>query len=577
MTLQNTSPRAAVRWNWAAIDAGLIAILISVSLFNFVRRGPTAWEWPAIDMAVLYERAIAPDFLTDDYFTNSVSASNPRHVFGYSVIALTRLLGADWFQVYFGLRTLLTTLTPALWFLVVLAAVNPTLQSDRHRWIARLFAVLAIGLVMNRKFATFFTIAWWPPLQIYAGAHPTALALSLLAIVLDLRLPGPWKWLSLLFWSAATLIHPAIGLLMLIFSALATLLNPGWSGRQLRGLLAVLPSALLISRLYQPENPLSTAEFIDVYVRSCHPFHYELAHFASSTKFPWWVNSLLICALLTTGGLAAQRLQRVEISRLAFLFLTAYLGCIVLQWVATDVWPSKLLVQIGPSRFSFAGYFFLTIIGAMLAAAVWPVSWDLPQRVQQIEARIHGWFHPAWVALSAAVVTILVAACCCPDWRQTARQPHAAFYDWAARHTRPDDVFHLPYMHPLHQSLPVVGQRAVFVSAGFPFREDDFREHQLRMSAGYGPFTRQAPNAGKPLHQLRNQRFRQFTSVDILALAEIRRLDYIVLETGQSSELHGISACYEDDSIVVFEVWKLREFQGLGAVEVPSPPAVTPE
>src|SRR3990172_2880231 len=85
------------RASWRSFDAAVVLILATVSVYNFVRRGPTAFEWPGNDMGCFFERHADPNFLPDDYFTNSVVQPSPRHVFGFLIIGLAQLLGTDWY------------------------------------------------------------------------------------------------------------------------------------------------------------------------------------------------------------------------------------------------------------------------------------------------------------------------------------------------------------------------------------------------------------------------------------------------------------------------------------------------
>src|SRR5687768_6936110 len=91
---------------WQSLDCVILIVLAAVSVYSFVRRGPTAFEWPGTDMAVFYERQQDPNFLPNDYYTNSIAKPNPRHVFGYFVVGTAKIFGTDWYSVYFALRVI---------------------------------------------------------------------------------------------------------------------------------------------------------------------------------------------------------------------------------------------------------------------------------------------------------------------------------------------------------------------------------------------------------------------------------------------------------------------------------------
>src|SRR5690606_29462805 len=114
--------------------------------------------------------------------------------------------------------------------------------------------------------------------------------------------------------------------------------------------------ALAVSRWYRPASPLSTAEFTDVYLRMSHPFHYDLAQLGSHTKYPWWLSLLLLLGLMAATGIAAWRIRRPRLAALAGLYILACTGSLALQYVGAEVWPSKQIVQLGPTRFCSVGF-----------------------------------------------------------------------------------------------------------------------------------------------------------------------------------------------------------------------------
>src|SRR5688500_5794656 len=76
-----------------------ILILITWAFFHFLfikspeplLPSPSAFEWPAIDMMVYFEREADPQFLQNDFFTNSSHELSPRQIFGGIITTLTKI------------------------------------------------------------------------------------------------------------------------------------------------------------------------------------------------------------------------------------------------------------------------------------------------------------------------------------------------------------------------------------------------------------------------------------------------------------------------------------------------------
>lgn len=546
------------RWSWSSIDAGIVALLIALSIAIFLNRGPTAYDWPAIDMAAFYERQADPAFLPHDDFTNAASQPNPRLIFGNLVLGLIELFRTDWYAIYFALKVLLVVAFPPLWYLTLLAAVRERLSDDRRQGLARVLAGLAVALIMNRNFAAWFSIAWWTPYPLFVGPHPFSLLLGLLAIVIDSRLSGRRAAATLPLWIAATLIHPAIGLIVWCFAGLTTVRRTDWIMHAVRGLLGVLLPALAVSRWYRPASPLSTAEFTDVYLRMSHPFHYDLAQLGSHTKYPWWVSLLLLLGLMAATGIAAWRIRRPRLAALAGLYILACTGSLALQYVGAEVWPSKQIVQLGPTRFCSVGFYLLAVLVLSVALELKPPVQPLPALLQRFFIALQRLFTPARTTVAALVAAVALFANCRDDL-QSIRDRSPAFYDWVDASTSPDAVFHLPYTNKLHQDLPVLGRRAVLASEAFPFREDAFREYARRLEIGYGSLDRLRDFPGRSILDRRNNFYRSLTPADFVRIADQFRLDYAIVDQSHRSAFVGRLPCFEDEHIAVFALETLRK------------------
>ena len=259
---------AADQWmerSRTSLDCAIVLLLAAISVNNFVHRAPTAFEWPSTDMAPFYERQQDPQFLPNDYYTNSISQPNPRLVFGYSIVGLARLFDTDWYSICFAVRVVMTLTVPVLWYMALVGMVEPTLRDDRQRG-SRIVLAVAIALVMRRSVSYSFSIAWWPPFLIYVGAHPVAQWLWLMGIAVRIHAASWAKPLSLAVWFAATLCHPAIGLFMFVFYWLIMFDRSRWREMSVSGLVTVVFPFVILAAWFRVDAPLSARDFIDFYV-----------------------------------------------------------------------------------------------------------------------------------------------------------------------------------------------------------------------------------------------------------------------------------------------------------------------
>ena len=544
----------SVQRAYLGADCLVVVVLAALSMYGFVRRGATAFEWPAVDMACYFQRQEDPAFLADDYFTNSISKSNPRHVFGQLVLGLAWLTGDNWYGAYFTLRVLLTALTPPLWYLALLGLAQPRFTEDRHGLIARALLCTAILLVMGQNVSAACSIAWWQPLLVYAGPQPLGVVLTLGAIALRTLARPPTRHLSLPLWFAATLIHPAIGLWMAIFYWLARLefnTRREFAAELLVGV--VLPYAAIYA-MFRVEAPLTATEFVDYYAIEGHPFHYQIKQFASMTRRPWWITFLAMSGVMAAVGAAAAARRHHRLATLSAAFVLAYFGSIVVQYIAVDLWPNKFLAIVGPSRFTFLGYYMASMLVALAVCEIWPRrflrnlrSWPSTAPLICIK-RSH--------AVTAMVGLCLAGTILLGDKLEDNRRHFAELYDWIDEHSDPDDVFLTPFRVQLNRELPVFARRAVFASQCFPFREDAIREHMQRVALAYGSAKPTAEGVDQIEQQIAH--YRALGPAEFLGIADRARLDYVVVERDHAQHIDWCEPRYRDRQFAVYDVRDLR-------------------
>ena len=150
------------------LNFAYIFIVSTVSFLWFILKQKTSYEWPAIDMMPFFERYKDSSFLTNDFFTNAISNEpNPRWIFGYFIILLSSISGADWYSVSYVLKVVLVVVTPALWYLVIFGVLKHYLGEKQLKSI-QILLMIAILIVIYPRFSGYFSIAWWAPFVVQA-------------------------------------------------------------------------------------------------------------------------------------------------------------------------------------------------------------------------------------------------------------------------------------------------------------------------------------------------------------------------------------------------------------------------
>ena len=84
---------------------------------------------------------------------------------------------------------------------------------------------------------------------------------------------------------------------------------------------------MILAVWFHVDAPLSARDFVEFYIFVQHPFHYEVAQFATLTKFPWWVSFLLILGLMAAAGVVGIVRKDGQLKTWTIRFAVAYTGC----------------------------------------------------------------------------------------------------------------------------------------------------------------------------------------------------------------------------------------------------------
>ncbi len=524
-------------------------LLCAFAYLDFRAVLPTAAEWPAFDLAPTLARLNDPSFLPQDFFTNASSLPNPRLVFASLVILIERSFNLDWYGAMFLLKVLFVFSMPLLFFFTLFGAARHSLSRYQQVWFmiaaATGVAVCFLPLVTDQ-----FVIALWFPYQTMANAHTASLATALLASILTNT--GHFKK-SYAAWSIATLLHPSISLSTFMFHLV---ISPLQSKQQIvTNIGSIVTSALFIQWYFRVAEPLPAAEFINHYIVSNHSFHYLIRSFETSPMaiFPWYINFTTIVTLLFGSYLLAHTRKLPHLKTTSLFAIITLIGALSVNYVGIEVYPTKSLAALGPSRYTLFGFWFLVFAASYLFATM-PARFypRLPFTFPSLSPWT-GFF------VMAIILTALVTSSFFlhkDDPFGAWRNQNADFATWVA--TTPKDAVFATNVFDHNIYLPLAAERAIFTGNGFPFREDQFTEFNARRSQLYGTPTDWSTMEGASDTIKMSQYYRNLTPADFVAISNRYPLQYVIIERNWDQEFLDFASVFSDETIAVYDINSLK-------------------
>ncbi len=520
-TVSHTSVQtAAVEFPTRTV-AVLCAALSSLFMALFYQQSA---GWPITDMFPLIERLGNPDFLRNDFYTNTLEDYSGRHYVGRMFFHGAELLGVD-YRVLVGWTNILRLfLTGMVTYMLLLALAD-------NRAVA--LAAYYLGAV------SFFALPLFVGYH-YVGnfntGHNLSLGLNLLAWALTARSRPA---LALAALAPSVLLHPVNGLHGF---ALAACILAGTEGprallRYTRQPLTWCCGGLFAAAFLAGFIPyqlslrgierIGDREFVEIIGHLRHPHHYIPSQFKPASWLAFIGFVICFAYMLARSELPA-RLRRVTVwvgSWLLLMLVTGYVFVEVLplKWVASfqpyrallvftplfllvfgyylrelgrrRAWPAicLLVLPFMPWRPFLAGWHWMLFdlqtyprICGFLAAFALSIWWmRAPPADRKAPLRV-----PRWAGVLPILATAVLVA-----WAGVRLHrdglisvPWEPVYRELALLVPEDGVILAEYLAASNQEIRLYSRRAVAASKDFPFNEKHFREWARRFRLAYGSF-----------------------------------------------------------------------------------------
>lgn len=530
----------------------LIGLIISIFNFgHFFLNETTAYQWSGIDSGPHLERLANPYFLQNDFFTNSSSISNPRHLFTYSIHYLSVLFETHWYTIFFSIKLIILLVPSLFFFSIIFALKKRIIEPNIIITLSIIIGSIIIYSLYDSRIFALFSIAAWPSYTSIVTPSALALFFALTSIVFFLNTNYNNSYLVLLF---ATLLHPSIGFFSLILLILFDF-NASNSKRYLSAFfISIVPAYLVLIAFFKGDSVLNVQQFIEHYVIEPHSFHYYMPDFLSYLNFPWHYSFLFIVSIFIANSVFGFFKKDIYLSYLSLSCLIVYFGWVFSQYFFINILPIKGIIAFGPSRFSMFGFWLVLLVLAYVLAKYAPRD-VFPKNYPKLFSTKKA----AVISLCALNILFFIGLSNIDNYESRVTSKYPEIYQWIEKNTSPDDVFAAPpEFMPI--DLILVAERAVFYSNTFPFTENVFEENTRRKNLIYGSYVEQKSLVSEILNGS-SAYYRTLTPQDFYLISKEYQLDYILIETDFSENFKGFRPEISDNGWNVYQIKKLYDYE----------------
>lgn len=273
-------------------------------------------------------------------------------------------------------------------------------------------------------------------------------------------------YLAMTFFAINILVHPVIGLIHILFSALILWILGNLNFRLILRVLAISLVPILFLKFFFGGSSLSEESFVNGYVFIRHPHHYVVS------RFMRWESFLQLLPIVLSFILSIKwKCKKLFNLNLSIILLLSF--SIALQWFGTEVIKSKSIAILGPIRLTsylsmFSGF---STIGLFLAKNKQVQTVGTLQKPIMIS-----WIVPVLIGL-----TVWSLAYVKPESEQFYIK-HKPLFDWIKKSTSKEDVFYVNGFNA--HSLRIFAGRTPYADKAYPFNLNDhetFMERYVEM------------------------------------------------------------------------------------------------
>ncbi|MEY8198006.1 MAG: DUF6798 domain-containing protein [Colwellia sp.] len=478
-----------------------------------------AWQYPVVDSFPLIERLMDPQFLSNDFYTNTFSEFSPRLALAQAVVFISEALDIHYTQVI-GYANILR-----IWFYGI-ALYLLFLQLSNAKVALAAFTFSALSFLSMP-----FLPAWWP-ITFDLTASNVALVFAMFAWVMSLKDKIDMCFILL---SCAVYVHPLVGVQSLIIAILIYLAYHGFE--KFIGLFkqpsiyvngAIFGGIFLF--IYSSFNQtLSDERFVEINGIFRHGHHFIFSHM----DIEKWICTLLMiasCIVILIKLKPDVRITRTSYAVIGFSGFMTLLGFVFVELI-----PTRFMVSFIPMRafsilvpivvLSFAllavhkfyrrdyvsfAVLFLPFLPYHKLGLTWYLLPDqhelvlpLIMTLLSLGNAILTEYHPSTFkpvnqlilrlikqpSIGMAILPIAIVSVTLAIFRFDINIPNlnndVDIYRWINDNTQESDLIVAELNAASNQKIRLMARRAVVVSKDFPFNEKFYEQWYQRYSRLY--------------------------------------------------------------------------------------------
>ena len=328
----------------------LVLIIISISYYLSIYSG-NAFEWPTNAELPVIARLENSAFLLNDFYTNT-AVSSPKIIFSYLIYFLASL-GLDYNLVLYLLKFCSVILTPALMFVTYIRIAKKYFYKEGIKFLPSQFYFL-IFIMSLPIFGFIQGIGWdtpfgWVAIQTTVEISPMKIAFFIGLLYLLVRFSKKNNKYGGLILMASFLIHPIMG----IFNYLIVL-TLYFSVYDLRSnkkiiiydfIFGIFIPLIFLLNVFGNTSYLSNYEFYKIYVEQRHPHHFLVTEILNLFSVLWII--LITSPLILSIKIKSKKMITISSLILILIFLSVFL-----QYLFSEIYPLKFMMQLGVIRFT---------------------------------------------------------------------------------------------------------------------------------------------------------------------------------------------------------------------------------
>jgi hypothetical protein len=474
----------------------------------------TAFEWTTkVDIPFIV-RLVDPNFLHNDFYTNSqAEVGSVRFIFPNIIYGFTKL-GVDWYSVLYFFKVAYVVIIKPLLFLVlynIWLRWKPRDFSCNNNEIIKILLLLFCfsghqqldGFGWSYIQRIFDSFGWF---SIQRIDHISPMSLSLvLGLIYNLVSFNQknLQYFSPFLLLLSVLIHPIVGLFHFLISIIFLLpisINVKTAFKLSFDFLIGIMPAVLLFIYYKGNSSIDAITYINIYVYLRHPHHYLMSGAVSG------YSVLLILIFIVPLYYSFKVKDKKYFILSLLIFMSIFLGPLI-QFLGTEIWKIKIVAEIGLSRYSsFASILWMLniiIIGSVFFKTTnmnknrllknrlfvflfLPIK-NILLIFKIIFFRSTVFFQALLFKISLRIAFFFITVSLLVIFSITNKHPleyygneSKSLINWISKNTPRDSVFFVRHREFDSFLIRIYGERAVFSDVTFPFNDNYIEEFKDR-------------------------------------------------------------------------------------------------